>query len=99
LENIPPPDASALWPAAVNVIYAQGAIDLATRNYLIANPPAGGSVPWTLFDTNTGQLQPLAGATLPEVTPIRESYTESVELGWTGILQNRVSVSADVYYM
>jgi len=95
----PPPDASALWPAAVDVLYAQSVIDLPTRNYLIANPPPGGSVPWMLLDVNTGQVQPLAGAVLPDVSPIRESYTESVELGWTGILGNRVSVSADVYYM
>jgi outer membrane receptor for ferrienterochelin and colicins len=95
----PPPDASALWLAAVNVLFAAGQIDLATRNYLIANPPPAGSVPWMLFDTNTSQLQTLAGATLPAVDPVRESYTESVELGWTGIVQNRVSISADVYYM
>jgi outer membrane receptor for ferrienterochelin and colicins len=42
---------------------------------------------------------PLIGATLPGIAPIRESYTETFELGWTGILQNRVKISADVYYM
>jgi iron complex outermembrane receptor protein len=95
----PPPDPSALWPAAVGVLLARGAIDAGTANYLVANPPAPGSVAWMLFDTNTSGLQPLASATLEDVSPIRESYTESIELGWTGILQNSVSVSADVYYM
>jgi iron complex outermembrane receptor protein len=52
-----------------------------------------------LLDPNTSTLQPLAGATLPGVAPIRESYTETFELGWTGVLQNRVKISADVYHM
>jgi len=95
----PPPDAGALWPAAVGVLYAQGAIDAPTRDALLASTPTSTDVAWMLFDPETSSLQPLVGAQLADVPPIQESYTETVELGWTGILANRAKVSADVFYM
>ena len=61
--------------------------------------PTSAQVPWMFLDPNTLTVQPMIGATLDEVPPIEESYTESFELGWTGIMANRLSVSADVYYM
>jgi outer membrane receptor for ferrienterochelin and colicins len=95
---LPPPDASALWQAAVDVLYAQGAIPLATRTALLGIPaPTSAQVPWALVDPSTGSIQPLIGAQLPDVPPIRESYTETFELGWTDVIANRVQVSADVY--
>ncbi|HET9948746.1 MAG TPA: TonB-dependent receptor, partial [Longimicrobiales bacterium] len=95
----PPPDASALWSAAVGVLSEQGAIDDGTRALLEANPPAAGEVAWMLVNPNTLEAQPLDGAVLPAVPPVRESYTESFEVGWTGLFANRLQVSADVYYM
>jgi outer membrane receptor for ferrienterochelin and colicins len=95
----PTPDASALWPCIVGILQAQGAISSGTASYLNSNAPAGGSVPWMFLDPNTSTVSPVAGTTLPAVEPIEESYTESYELGWTGVFANALSVSADVYYM
>jgi outer membrane receptor for ferrienterochelin and colicins len=91
---INPPDASVLWPCLAAIVQAQGGPD-------ISGIPAPNStqVAWMLFDPSTSSLQPLIGATLGSVSPIQESYTETFELGWTGLLQNRVKISADVYYM
>ncbi|HSH74307.1 MAG TPA: TonB-dependent receptor, partial [Longimicrobiales bacterium] len=95
---IPAPDASALWPCLLAIAQAQpNGLPAALAAYLQALPPSSAQVPWMLLDVNTNELQPLSGATLPDVSPIEESYTETVELGWTGVLGNRVQVSADVY--
>ena len=35
---------------------------------------------------------------MPDVPGIRESYTETFEVGWQGLLGNKFSLTADVYY-
>ncbi len=92
---MPAPDASALWPCLVAIAQAQGAPAALSS----VPAPTSAQVSWMLFDPQASTLQPLIGASLPPITPIQESYTESVELGWTGLIQNRVSLSADVYWM
>ena len=87
-------DASALWPCLRAILAAQGV------NVPAAIPaPNSTQVPWMFLDPNTLTVRPMIGTTLDEVSPIQESYTESFELGWTGIMANRLSVSADVYYV
>jgi len=93
----PTPGTQTLWPCLVGIMQAQGAITAPTAAFLNANPPAAGVVPWMFLDPNTQTVAPMS--TLPEVEPIQESYTESYELGWTGVFANALSVSADVYYM
>jgi iron complex outermembrane receptor protein len=95
----PPPDAAALWPAVIGVLQAQGAIDAPTAAFLAGNAPSSADVGYSLFDPQTSAIQPLAGATLPDVPAIQESYTETIELGWSGIVGGRAQISADVYYM
>jgi iron complex outermembrane receptor protein len=95
----PVPDASVLWPCIIGILQQQGAINAGTAAFLNANPPSSAAVPWMFFDTNDESLEPMVGTTLPDVPPIEESYTESYELGWTGVFANALSVSADVYYM
>jgi len=95
----PPPDAGALWPAAVGALFAAGEIDAATAAALGSLSPTSADIPWMLFDPQTSAVQPLIGASIEDVPAIEESYTETFELGWTGILGGRAKVSADVYYM
>ena len=52
-----------------------------------------------LLDVTTQALTPLSSTVLPDVIPLLESYTETFEVGWTGVLNNRVAISADVYRM
>jgi iron complex outermembrane receptor protein len=52
-----------------------------------------------LLDPTDQTVTPAEGAVIPDVDPLRESYTETFEVGFTGVLADRVSVSADVYRM
>jgi iron complex outermembrane receptor protein len=94
-----PADVPVLWQLAIGVLRAQQAIDDQTAAMLGAMTPTNADIGRMLFDATTQQVAPLAGSTIEDVPGIAESYTETVELGWTGILDNRVKVSADVYYM
>jgi iron complex outermembrane receptor protein len=51
-----------------------------------------------VYDITTGGITPLASTTIPSVPGVRESYTETYEVGWQGVLANKFSFSADVYY-
>jgi outer membrane receptor for ferrienterochelin and colicins len=95
---VPPPGPGALWPAAVGIIQAQGVIDANQAAILGPMTPTPADIDWMLTDPNTRIPEPLATKVLPEVSAIQESYTESVELGWTGLLGNRLQVTGDVYW-
>ncbi len=59
-------------------------------------PPATSAI--MLLNTSDFSLSaPVPGA-IPETPGIRESYTETFEVGWQGILADKIRVSADVYY-
>ncbi len=94
-----PADPSILWPLAVGVLQAQGAIDVQTAALLNTLSPTSSDIGLMLLDTSTLALTPASSTVLPDVPPLRESYTESFELGWTGVIENRVAISADVYRM
>lgn len=94
-----PADIPVLWQLAVGVLRAQGAIDDPTAANLLAMDPQNSDIGRMLLDVTNNTLSPLASTTIPDVPGIAESYTESYEVGWTGILDGRVKVSADAYYM
>jgi iron complex outermembrane receptor protein len=94
-----PADIPTMWALAVGVLQAQGAIDGPTAAALLSFNPANTDIGRLLRDTNTGAVTPLASAVLPDVPPMVESNTETYELGWTGLIQNRLSITADVFYM
>ena len=88
-----------LWPLAVGVLQAQGAIDGQTAALLNSLSPTAADIDLMLLDVTTQALTPLSSTVLPDVIPLLESYTETFEVGWTGVLNNRVAISADVYRM
>ena len=94
-------DAGTLWQMSINALEALGEIDAATAGLLRTLPsPTNSDVARRLRDANTGEYQLLAGAFLPDLPAIRESYTETLELGWTGLIaDDRISITADVYIM
>ncbi len=91
------------WPAAVQVA-AQGAAAAGTPlpaslvQLLLGLSPTPSDIGIDIYDPNTGSVTPEAEASIPAVPGIRESHTETYEVGWTGILQNRVKITADAYY-
>lgn len=99
-DQLLPADVQVMWPILIGVLQAQGAIDGATAAALMGIPaPTNADVARLLRDPNTGDVVPVAGAVLPDVPPMTESNTETFEIGWTGLIQDRVSLTADVYYM
>ena len=93
-------DVSTMWQMAINALLALGEIDVPTAGLLgTLPPPTNGDIARLLQDVNTGDFVPLAGAVLPDLPAIDEAYTETFELGWTGlVLDSRLSITADVYY-
>lgn len=100
-----PADAATMWQLAVGVLAAQAAVDpslapLAPLLPLLQNlSPTDSDIAIMLLDINTFQQSPLVGSTLADVPGIQESYTETYEVGWQSIIDDRVRISADVYYM
>jgi len=89
----------ALWPIAVGILQQQGAIDAQTAGFLRSLSPTADDIALMLLDPTTQSVGPAEGAVLPDVDPLRESYTETFEVGFTGVLRDRVALSADVYRM
>lgn len=100
---LPASAATNFWGAAVQVA-AQGAAARGTPlpasivQLLASLQPTAAQLPLGLYDLNTLKVTPAASTTIPAVAGIRESYTESIEAGWQGIINNRLRLSADVYY-
>jgi len=94
-----PADVPVLWQLAVGVLEAQGAIDRGTAATLAGFEPDNDDIGRLILDPGTETLTPLASAPIPDVPGIAESITETFEIGWTGVLRNRVKISADAYYM
>jgi outer membrane receptor for ferrienterochelin and colicins len=96
-QTLVPAVAAAYWPAAVQVLAAQGAF---------AQNPQLGAYLGSLRPTNAqigtnfiadGQSISIANLNLNPVAPIRETTTTSFEVGYKGVLANRFSIAADVW--
>src|SRR6185503_11526824 len=82
----PPSPGTGLWQTAIGILQLRGTINAQQASILNGiTPPNSTQVPWMLTDAVTRAQQPLVGAVLPDVPAIEESYTESFELGWTGL--------------
>ena len=51
-----------------------------------------------LFDLNTQQVAPLAPGAIPDIGRLKESTSTTVELGYQGVLDNKLLIAADVWY-
>jgi iron complex outermembrane receptor protein len=83
----------------VGILQQQGAVNVQTAAFLRSLSPTADDIALMLLDPTTQSVSPAEGAVLPDVDPLRESYTETFELGFTGVLRDRVAVSAVVYRM
>ena len=93
-------DVQVLWQLAVGVLQGQGAIDAGTAALMRSWNPDNDDIERMLLDVSAGQsLTPLSSTRIADVPGISESNTETFEVGYTGILDGRVKLSADVYYM
>jgi iron complex outermembrane receptor protein len=84
------------WRAAVTVVNAQKPLG-ALYSVLAGLNPAAGSIGTMLYNPQTKTLSPLASTSIADVPSVRESNAESFEAGWTGIIAQRIKLTADIY--
>lgn len=88
------------WDIAAGILEAQGQAGLAAL--MRANPPTGQQVSVLLrqLNTGTGQFEPVAGGfdAVSDVPPIEEEITNTVEVGYKGLVGGRLQLSVDGYW-
>jgi outer membrane receptor for ferrienterochelin and colicins len=98
---LPAANAAIFWQAAVGVVAAQAAaaqtpLPPTLVGYLQSLAPTPAQI-GTNFIAGTQSIA-LSNLDLAPVTPIRETTTTTYEIGYKGILQRRISVSADLWF-
>ena len=94
-----PVNVQTLWLYGVGLLRAQGAIDAQTAAFLSAQNAAAGGVLINVFDPLTGAVSPMGtpGAVVPDVPILKKSITTTFELGYQGVIGDRVALAADVW--
>jgi iron complex outermembrane receptor protein len=94
-----PANAATFWDAAVAVVAQQAQLTPQLVGLLQSLNPAstGGQVGTAVLDINTGQVTPIAAMDRPDLDPVRESLQTTYEVGYKGILGDRLLVAADVW--
>jgi iron complex outermembrane receptor protein len=93
-----PADPAVMWQLALGVLGAQGLLPPALAQLLGSMNPTSSDLGIIVFDASTGDMTPLSATTIPDVPGIQESYTETFEVGWQGVLAQKFRFSTDVYY-
>jgi iron complex outermembrane receptor protein len=93
-------DQSTLWQLGLGVADQRSPIPEDQLAVLQSLAPAGSDVDIMYLDVNdpSQALRPLSTLTLPDVPAVRETSTQSLEAGWSGVFENTVRVSLDVYH-
>lgn len=97
-DQLLPADATAMWPLAVGALAASGQLDPAYIAILAGLSPTASDVGTLGFDPITQEVVPLTPGLISDVPVIQESNTESFELGWTGVFNDRVRFDVSGYY-
>lgn len=98
-----PATTAQLYPFAVGVVAAQRAaagapLPASLVNFLMAQQPGTAGVTLNYLDVASGSSGSLANLALQDIDPIRESTSSTLELGYTGLLGQRLLVAADVWW-
>jgi outer membrane receptor for ferrienterochelin and colicins len=93
---VPMAGTTNFWKAAVTVVNAQKPLG-ALYQVLAGLTPGPGSLGTMLYNPQSKTLTPLAQASVSNVPSVRESNAESFEVGWTGIVAQRLKMTADIY--
>ena len=97
-QQLIPTSPSLMWQMAVGVLQAQGALTPEAAQILLAETPDDGALGLQALDLATGRTSPFDPAAVEDVPPVRESNTTTFEVGYTGVLADRLRLSADVWY-
>ena len=96
-----PADPQTLWRLALVTLQQTGDLDAGALGLLGGLNPESGDVAIMYTDpaNSDAGLQPLSALALPDVPTIRESNTETFEVGWSGVFGGVLRISADIYRM
>ena len=102
-DQLIPVDPAFMWQAAVGILQQQGAIDGQTAAFMAQLTPTQGQVGTAYADVLN---PPAAGQAPPPLTddvsfdipPLEESNTTTWELGYSGLLGDRILLAADLWY-
>ena len=98
-----PATSTTFFPMAVGVLAARAAqagtpLSPALVAYLSALRPTTAQVGLNYLDVVTGTSGALSSLQLDEIQPIRESPSTTLEVGYKGLLANRLLLAADVWW-
>ena len=93
-----PVDAATLWQLGINFLAARGSIDGATAAFLGSFSPSATDIGINFLDASTGVVAPLANGSIQNVGRLKEATTTTFELGYQGLLNNKILIAADVWY-
>jgi iron complex outermembrane receptor protein len=98
-----PGNSTTLFPIAVGVLAARAAqagtpLPPALVGYLSGLHPTAAQVGLNYLNVVTGQTGALGTLNLPDVKPIRESTSNTLEVGYKGILGSRLLLAADAWW-
>lgn len=93
-----------MWDIAVGVLHAQGAFGApgspqadGTAAFLRGLSPTDNDIGRIAWDVLSGQMQPLQTANIDDVPVLLPTFTTTFEVGYKGILGNRLLLAADVW--
>ena len=92
-----PATSTLVWQCVVGVLQAQGAVDPATAAFLASLDP-GGEVSLNALDPITRSLTPLEPGTVEDVAPLKENTTTTFEVGYRGLVADRVFLQGAVWH-
>ena len=87
-----------LWLTGVGAANALGIIDAATAGFLASLNPSDTDIPLNMLDAGTGAFSPLNAAAILDVERLKETTSTTFELGYQGVIDNKVLIAADVWY-
>jgi outer membrane receptor for ferrienterochelin and colicins len=93
-----PAQAVAFWQAAAQVVGTQAGLPPQVVAYIQSLQPTPADIGSNFLNPVTDQTGSLASLDLPDVEPIRESLQSTFEVGYRGLLADRFSLQADVWY-
>ena len=102
-DQLMPVDVPYMWNTAISLAQLLGQIDPETAQFLAGRTPAAGEVVPAYIADPAGLAvgdvpQPITDDVSFEIPPLEESVTTTWELGYSGLLADRILLSADLWY-
>ena len=91
-----PADIATLWQLGVGVAAAQGKLTPTEAALLASLDPSAVGI--NTFDATTGVLAPLTSGSVGNIEELEVSPATTFELGYQGLINNKILVAADVWY-